>query len=132
MTMSVMADPRDRTREFLSAISALKRGVQNSHKPPVSTPGDAQVGSGAMKSFLQDAAHIDKGVQMALARVREVKSLSSRRTVFDDGEDKINELRHIIKQDFGGLSKDIERLQERANTDRLIVSKSHTRSHAYT
>eukprot|EP00954_Amorphochlora_amoebiformis_P028928 1392408-Amorphochlora_amoeboformis.AAC.1 len=46
--MSVMADPRDRTREFLSAITALKRGVQNSHKPPVSTPGDAQVGSGAM------------------------------------------------------------------------------------
>jgi len=82
-----------------------------------------------MADFLQAAAHIEKGIEVTVARVAEMRKLCTRRSVFDDREDKIAELRQFVKQDFTGLGKDIELLEKQADSDPALSARTHTRSH---
>uniref|UniRef100_A0A7S3ZBX2 t-SNARE coiled-coil homology domain-containing protein n=1 Tax=Lotharella globosa TaxID=91324 RepID=A0A7S3ZBX2_9EUKA len=83
-----------------------------------------------MADFLAAAGHIDRGIQMTYARVAEIRKLASQRSVFNDREDKIADLRQLLKRDFEALGKDIESLEQRTTNDPQIGAHTHTRSHA--
>mmetsp|Transcript_13273 Transcript_13273/g.19848 ORF Transcript_13273/g.19848 Transcript_13273/m.19848 type:complete len:308 (+) Transcript_13273:25-948(+) len=128
---SAAVDPRERTREFLRFVQLAQEKLsvdEVDSKNVVDSSGNSS--KRAMANFLEASAHIDRGIQMAMARIREVKKLSKRRNVFDDREDKINELRHLLKQDFKALNADIERLEERVSTEYELRSRKHTQTHA--
>ncbi|KAJ2845045.1 Integral membrane protein SED5, partial [Coemansia brasiliensis] len=106
MSTSKNKSLRDRTQEYRSLATALRKRQQHSPEPR-QRPSNASFGE-----FSRQASSISKEIQSTALLLEKLATLARGKTIFDDRTDEINGLTAQVKQRIAAINGKIMTLQQ--------------------
>lgn len=95
-----------------------------------SATGGNSSSSGSRSEFSQLAGEIGKALSQTSSKLQRLTRLASRKSLFDDPAEEINELTFVVKQDIQNLNSALERLAEVRRGGRGGNSNAQTEAHS--
>jgi syntaxin 5 len=124
-----ISDPRDRSQEFFSTVASLKKQMQkplsqangrtlmtngtglDAVPSQLSMPAPTNRAFPQQSQFTQAAKHISQGIIHITEKLEHLAKFASKRSLFNDPMQEINQLTFVIKRDLTTLNSEIDLLQ---------------------